>query len=54
MYFQYSSTALILATRGNYIDVVELLLSREPNVNVTDQVLSDTFIGFMGQKMFEG
>lgn len=26
----------MLATRGNYIQVVELLLSREPNVNVVD------------------
>ncbi|PAV64255.1 hypothetical protein WR25_13293 [Diploscapter pachys] len=33
---QYSSTALMMATRGNYVGVVDLLLTREPNVNVTD------------------
>lgn len=27
----------MLATRGNFIQVVELLLTREPNVNVADQ-----------------
>ena len=28
----------MMATRGNYQNVVDILLSREPNINVADQV----------------
>ena len=31
-----ASTALMLATRGNYTKVVEVLLSYQPNVNLVD------------------
>ena len=34
--FQYSWTALICATRNNYVDIVNLLLQYKPNVNVVD------------------
>jgi ankyrin repeat protein len=31
-----ASTALMLASRGNYGKLVDTLLSREPNVNIVD------------------
>jgi ankyrin repeat-rich membrane spanning protein len=34
---QYSWTALLVATRGNYVDLVRLLLDHKPNVNALDK-----------------
>jgi ankyrin repeat protein len=31
-----ASSALMLATRGNHIKVAEMLLARDPNVNIVD------------------
>lgn len=37
MYFQNSMTALTVAVKGGYTDVVKELLKRNPNVNMTDK-----------------
>lgn len=33
----YSWTPLLVATRANYVDIVELLLSYNPNINTIDK-----------------
>jgi len=33
----YSWTALLQATQGNYIEIVQLLLEHKPNVNALDK-----------------
>lgn len=35
--FQYSWTPLLVATMGNHVEVVNLLLERKPNINAQDK-----------------
>ena len=37
--FQDSLTAVLVATKGGYADVVQALLEHDPNVNAVDKVI---------------
>ena len=39
VFWQRGWTPLIMAAKGGYSEVVDSLLSRDPNVNATDQVI---------------